>query len=95
VKCLHGLLDRSVGVESVDLKKVDVIGIETFQASVHGAEDGTTRKTALVDVVLAFCQIGVNPDAWLFTKCCETFRENHHLLARDVVFLECLADDGF
>ena len=40
VKRFHCLLDRGVLIEAVNLKEVDVRGIETFERRIHCVEDG-------------------------------------------------------
>ena len=52
VQGLHGLLQRHVGVEAVDLQQVDVRSIQTLQRCLDLVEDGGAGETAEVLVVL-------------------------------------------
>ena len=50
----------------------------------------------LVHIVLAridHMRIEHPPDTWLFSYSAEAFAKNNQLVARDVVFLDCLAND--
>lgn len=77
-----------------DLEQVNVICAKALQTVVDGAEDGSTRKATLIDIVLGLRHARVVSDTWLFTERGEALGEDDHLLARDVVLLESLADDG-
>jgi hypothetical protein len=45
VQGFHGLLDRRVGVEAVDLVEVDVVGAKTSQGSIQLLKDRLPRQT--------------------------------------------------
>ena len=45
VQCLHRLLNWSRLVEAVNLQQVDVVGVETLEGCIHGAEDGAAGKS--------------------------------------------------
>lgn len=49
VKCLHSLLDRSIGVEPVALENVDVVQAETFERFLDTSEDVLAVKSTTVD----------------------------------------------
>jgi len=56
------------------------------------------ERTRLIDVVFRssdFFRMKDSPDIWLFSNSPEAFCKNHNLLARDIVFLDCFADDFF
>ena len=41
MQSLHGLFDRSVGVEAMDLQKIDVWRVQATERSLDGVEDGS------------------------------------------------------
>jgi hypothetical protein len=63
---LHGLLRIHVlEISTVDLKKIDVWGIETFERGFNLVEDRLTRETGLIDVFLRIAKswLEEGPDA--------------------------------
>lgn len=52
VQRLHGLLDRYVDVETVDLQEIDVLEVQTLERCVDGVEDGLAGEADVVGVVL-------------------------------------------
>lgn len=48
----HGLLDVRVSIEPVTLEHVDVVRLQPLEGCVDCIEDGSTRESVLVDVVL-------------------------------------------
>jgi hypothetical protein len=47
----HGLFDGSLGIKLVNLKQVDVCGVESLERGINGIEYRRTRESGLVDVV--------------------------------------------
>ena len=83
----HCLLDRHTGVEPVDLQEVQIVGAQTLQAGVDGAENRLAREAALIHVVFARLHLGGVADvdhAGLFANGAEAFREDDEFVAWDV-----------
>lgn len=95
VQRFHCLLDWCMRIESVYLKQVQVIGVQSLQAGIHSAENGCPRKTSLVHVVLRLSNplsIHDAPDVRCFAYVAVTLGQDDELVAWDVEFLDCLGD---
>lgn len=96
MKRLHGLLERGVVVEAMDLEDIDVVGVEALERGVDLVEDGRAREVVLVDVVLGLLErLAVQEVAHvgLLAHAPEALGHDDDLLARDTVLLDGLADN--
>jgi hypothetical protein len=48
---LHSLFKWGIGVEAVDLKQIDVVGIKALEGGIYCIEYRLARKTTLVGIV--------------------------------------------
>jgi hypothetical protein len=95
---LHCLLNWGIWVESVDLQKVDVVGIKALERSIDSVEDCLARQTTLVCVVPELRQllsILNGSQAWVLACVTVTFCKDNKLVARKIVLLDCFANDLF
>ena len=51
VQRLQRLFDRGMRIETVDLVKIDIVGLQTAQAVIDGVHDVLAGKTLLVGIV--------------------------------------------
>lgn len=94
VEGLHGLLERGVVVEAVNLEQVDVVGAQAAQRGVDLIEDGSARQVELVDVVLGglvSVPLGVVPHLGLLAHAPVALCHDDDFLARDLVLAQRLA----
>jgi hypothetical protein len=98
VQRLHCLLNRGMRIESMDLQKIDVVGIEAPERSMDLIEDGLAREPTLVCVVSKLRQLLAIldcPQTWVFTSVTVALCEDDELVARQLVLVDRFANDLF
>jgi hypothetical protein len=94
VEGLHGLLQRGVVIEAVNLEQVNVLSAQAAQRGVDLVEDGGARQVELVDVVLGGLvrvPLGVVPHLGLLAHAPVALCHDDDFLARDLVLAQRLA----
>lgn len=98
MQSLHGFLDRDGGIESVDLKEIEVRCTETFKTGLDGVEDGRSAQPSLVDVIFTLLEVLRVPDVYhvrFFPDRPETLGQQDQFVTWDVVLLDGGADHLF
>lgn len=95
MESLHRFLDRHSLVKAMDLEKIDVICIEAFERRIDRGEDTLAGETSLVDIVHRLVDVLESHylSAVTFADSTAALGADDQLMARDVVFLDCLCDD--
>lgn len=58
MQSLHSFFNWDIIIKPMDLQQVYVWRVESFQARVDGLEDGLSRKTTMVHIILRLWHFG-------------------------------------
>lgn len=76
---LHGLFHGCVGVKAMDLKQIDVVHLQTFEAGINSVENSGSAETSLIDVVFGTLHLGI-----AHVHCCWGFANRAEAFGKDL-----------
>ena len=98
---LHCLLDWGQGIESMDLKKIDIIQLQALQTRIHGIKDMFPAQPKSINISLPFPVIKLPAQGILEIVSVSVahgrpqFSCNDDILTTPIVLANCFAEDLF